>query len=169
MIFFSAEVEGYVFSKCREWEKERRNRLNDAFATLSKVLPCYDPAVNVSKIDILKNAATHIEELQAKLKTLMSESNDDSAKKVKGEFDFFSRKRFIFCSQAKNSENCMIVFDGFSVKMSNCVLYCVKPKFQSHQGVCLLKSLGIRYFGRTGFCQSRQKFCRRRRPEVYFS
>ncbi|KAJ3642870.1 hypothetical protein Zmor_025619 [Zophobas morio] len=72
-------------SKCREWEKERRNRLNDAFATLSKVLPCYDPAVNVSKIDILKNAATHIEELQAKLKTLMSESNDDSAKKVKGE------------------------------------------------------------------------------------
>ncbi|KAH0821588.1 hypothetical protein GEV33_001203 [Tenebrio molitor] len=72
-------------SKCREWEKERRNRLNEAFTTLCKLLPCYDPSINTSKIDILRNAATYIEELQTKIKSLMSENNDDSAQKVKRE------------------------------------------------------------------------------------
>ncbi|RZB40490.1 proteoglycan 4-like, partial [Asbolus verrucosus] len=50
--------------KCREWEKERRNRLNEAFNALCKLLPCYDPSINTSKIDILRNAAGYIEELQ---------------------------------------------------------------------------------------------------------
>lgn len=74
----------FCCSKNREWEKERRNRLNEAFATLCKLLPCYDPATNLTKIDILRNAASYIAELQTKIKDLVSENNEESVKKIKG-------------------------------------------------------------------------------------
>lgn len=65
------------FSKCRVWEKERRGRLNQCFTTLSKVLPCYDPSVTLSKIQILEKATSHIQELEAKVKDLLSSESLD--------------------------------------------------------------------------------------------
>lgn len=59
-------------SKCREWEKDRRDRLNKSFVILSKLLPCYDPSVPLSRISILDKAAAYIEELQAKVKDVLS-------------------------------------------------------------------------------------------------
>ncbi|CAH2003355.1 unnamed protein product [Acanthoscelides obtectus] len=56
-------------SKCREWEKERRNRFNEALTSLAKVLPNYDPTVNLAKLDILHKAKTTIVELQAQVAT----------------------------------------------------------------------------------------------------
>ncbi|XP_044734054.1 mucin-5AC-like isoform X2 [Chrysoperla carnea] len=50
--------------KCRQWERERRNRLKTQFNGLSKVLPSYDPSVPLSKSDILKGATSYIKELQ---------------------------------------------------------------------------------------------------------
>lgn len=61
-----------IFSKCREWEKERRGRLNKSFTALSKLLPCYDPSLPLSKITILEKSASYIEELQLKVKDLLS-------------------------------------------------------------------------------------------------
>ncbi|GJQ87563.1 hypothetical protein Trydic_g4830 [Trypoxylus dichotomus] len=58
-------------SKCREWEKDRRERLKKGFASLSKVLPCYEPSITLSKIEILQKAQAYIEELQIQIKELL--------------------------------------------------------------------------------------------------
>ncbi|VEN47445.1 unnamed protein product, partial [Callosobruchus maculatus] len=72
-------------SKCREWEKERRNRVNEAFVSLAKVLPNYDPSVNLPKIDILLKAKTAIVELQAQVASIVSPEEKETAKS-----EFFS-------------------------------------------------------------------------------
>ncbi|XP_022901295.2 SUN domain-containing protein 2-like [Onthophagus taurus] len=59
-------------SKCREWEKDRRNRLNNSFSELSKKLPCYQPSLNISKIEILQKAAGYIDELDTQVKDLLA-------------------------------------------------------------------------------------------------
>lgn len=75
------------FSKTRAWEKERRNRLAEAFGALCKTLPCYNPSIPTPKIDILRNAATHIEDLQSKIKELIASSNStNSIEKAKGKW-----------------------------------------------------------------------------------
>lgn len=75
-------------SKCREWEKDRRDRLNRGFAALGKVLPCYDPSLPLSKINILEKAASYIEELQDKVKDLLS---TESVNKVE--------RKYLSCSK----------------------------------------------------------------------
>lgn len=40
--------------KCKEWERRRREKLNEAFNILAQLLPSYDPAKNLPKIDILE-------------------------------------------------------------------------------------------------------------------
>ncbi|KAL1491055.1 hypothetical protein ABEB36_011708 [Hypothenemus hampei] len=62
-------------SKSRQWEKERRNRLNEYFNKLWELLPIYDASRPISKADILINAASTIKELDEKLKSLLTESN----------------------------------------------------------------------------------------------
>jgi len=51
-------------SKCREWERRRRDRLTDAFKSLVELLPNYDPARIPPKIDILENSTQFIKELR---------------------------------------------------------------------------------------------------------
>lgn len=68
-------------SKCREWEKDRRDRLNKSFVALSKLLPCYDPSVPLSRINILEKSASYIEELQVKVKDLLSPENVNKAER----------------------------------------------------------------------------------------
>lgn len=70
-----------VFSKCREWEKERRGRFNKSFSTLSKLLPCYEPSLSLSKLTILEKAAAYIEELQLKVKDLLSSSSTEKTER----------------------------------------------------------------------------------------
>lgn len=52
--------------QCKKWEKERRDRLNESFNSLAKLLPCYEPSSNISKIDILIKSAEYISKLKAK-------------------------------------------------------------------------------------------------------
>lgn len=69
------------FSKCRKWEKDRRDRFSQCFIALGKVLPCYDPSVTLNKIQILEKAASYITELEAKVKDLLlSESLDKTGR-----------------------------------------------------------------------------------------
>ncbi|XP_018320327.1 putative uncharacterized protein DDB_G0282133 isoform X2 [Agrilus planipennis] len=66
-------------NKSREWEKDRRTRINDAFTSLSKLLPCYDPSRTLSKINILKQAAAFIEELQEKINSFINNNQAKAA------------------------------------------------------------------------------------------
>ncbi|KAF5271860.1 hypothetical protein FQA39_LY08000 [Lamprigera yunnana] len=59
-------------SKCREWEKIRRDKLNTGFSCLSKLLPNHDPSLTWSKLYILQRASQYIEELQVKLKNVLT-------------------------------------------------------------------------------------------------
>ncbi|KAI4460984.1 helix-loop-helix dna-binding domain [Holotrichia oblita] len=62
-------------SKCREWEKDRRERLKKGFTSLCKILPCYEPSLTLSKIEILQKAQSYIEELQTQIKELLEGKN----------------------------------------------------------------------------------------------
>ncbi|KAK9710240.1 Helix-loop-helix DNA-binding domain [Popillia japonica] len=62
-------------SKCREWEKDRRERLKKGFTSLCKILPCYEPSLTLSKIEILQKAQSYIEELQTQIKELVEGKN----------------------------------------------------------------------------------------------
>lgn len=57
----------------RIWEKERRDRLNQTFDSLSKLLPEYEPATQLSKIEILQRAVEYVEKLQNKIKAFLEE------------------------------------------------------------------------------------------------
>ncbi|XP_044272170.1 probable serine/threonine-protein kinase nek3 [Tribolium madens] len=115
-------------SKCREWEKERRNRLNEAFATLCKLLPCYDPATNLSKIDILRNATTYIEELQVKIKTFISKDDDEPAKKLKND-EFKKLQERIKKLLSKNEQLCTLLREAKIPIPPGCSLRKFKPPF----------------------------------------
>lgn len=69
-------------SKCREWEKDRRERLTKSFVALSKLLPCYDPSIPLSRINILDKAASYIEELQVKVKEVLSSETVNKAERM---------------------------------------------------------------------------------------
>ncbi|XP_053684941.1 serine-rich adhesin for platelets-like [Sabethes cyaneus] len=57
----------------RIWEKERRDRLNQTFDNLSKLLPEYEPATQLSKIEILQRAIEYVEKLQDKINAFLEE------------------------------------------------------------------------------------------------
>ncbi|XP_055529595.1 mucin-5AC-like [Wyeomyia smithii] len=57
----------------RIWEKERRDRLNQTFDSLSKLLPEYEPATQLSKIEILQRTIEYVEKLQDKIKAFLEE------------------------------------------------------------------------------------------------
>ncbi|KAJ8920342.1 hypothetical protein NQ315_012004 [Exocentrus adspersus] len=68
-------------SKCRKWEKERRDRLNEGFSNLAKVLESYDPSINICKINILHRATSSIQELQERIKHLLSSDTEKTNEK----------------------------------------------------------------------------------------
>ncbi|XP_065087173.1 mucin-4-like [Ochlerotatus camptorhynchus] len=57
----------------RIWEKERRDRLNQTFDSLSKLLPEYEPATQLSKIEVLQRTIEYVEKLQDKIKAFLEE------------------------------------------------------------------------------------------------
>ncbi|KAF2895423.1 hypothetical protein ILUMI_10751 [Ignelater luminosus] len=69
--------------KCRVWEKVRRDKLKKCFVNLSKLLPNYDPSLTLSNIEILQKAAVYIEELQQKLKDVLT--GEEGVKKTERE------------------------------------------------------------------------------------
>ncbi|XP_023018618.2 uncharacterized protein [Leptinotarsa decemlineata] len=66
-------------SKSRGWEKIRRNRLNEAFASLAKVLPCYDPSVNLTKIEILTKATCAVKDLQDEVNKIITPNAENKS------------------------------------------------------------------------------------------
>ncbi|PNF16483.1 hypothetical protein B7P43_G07793 [Cryptotermes secundus] len=68
-------------SKSRIWERDRRERLNVSFNNLSALLPNYDPAATLSKVEILQKAANYIHELQQENHNLLHGSVDEFASK----------------------------------------------------------------------------------------
>jgi hypothetical protein len=70
---------GFCSSKSRIWERDRRERLNLSFNNLSTLLPSYDPAATLSKVEILQKAANYIHELQQENHNLLHGSMDEFA------------------------------------------------------------------------------------------
>uniref|UniRef100_A0A0A9YTV5 BHLH domain-containing protein n=2 Tax=Lygus hesperus TaxID=30085 RepID=A0A0A9YTV5_LYGHE len=66
--------------KSREWEKERRDKLNVGFNDLSKLLPDHDPSISLSKMDILRKAAEFIRQLQEQNDEIVKSGNNDVLK-----------------------------------------------------------------------------------------
>ncbi|ODN03229.1 hypothetical protein Ocin01_03465 [Orchesella cincta] len=71
--------------KCKEWERRRRDRLNDAFKNLAQLLPHYDPAKIPAKIDILEKSTEFVKELRLSNSRLLSKQaeNDEKCKLIK--------------------------------------------------------------------------------------
>ncbi|KAG8222423.1 hypothetical protein J437_LFUL008420 [Ladona fulva] len=71
-------------SKYREWERERRERLNVSFNDLGSLLPNHDPAVVTSKVDILQKSAAYIRDLKKENSDLLLGcANKIQTKKIK--------------------------------------------------------------------------------------
>ncbi|XP_046391229.1 uncharacterized protein LOC124159455 [Ischnura elegans] len=71
-------------SKYREWERERRERLNVSFNDLGSLLPDHDPAVVTSKVEILQKSAAFIRDLKKEnSELLLSKGSKLQAKKIK--------------------------------------------------------------------------------------
>ncbi|CAH1404418.1 unnamed protein product [Nezara viridula] len=60
----------------RRFEKDRRDKLNNAFMELGKLLPHHDPSVNLSKVEILRKAAEYIKYLQGQNEEIMKLGED---------------------------------------------------------------------------------------------
>lgn len=58
--------------KCTEWERRRRDRLNDAFKNLAQLLPHHDPAKIPAKIEILEKSTEFVKELRLSNSRLLS-------------------------------------------------------------------------------------------------
>lgn len=67
-------------SKCNEWERRRRDRLNDAFKNLAQLLPHYDPARIPAKIDILEKSTEFVKELRLSNSRLLSNQAETDEK-----------------------------------------------------------------------------------------
>ncbi|GLH08726.1 Uncharacterized protein GBIM_13913 [Gryllus bimaculatus] len=65
-------------NKAREWERDRRERLNETFNLLSTLLPSYDPSITRSKIEILQKAVAYISDLQKENKELVKGDKDQA-------------------------------------------------------------------------------------------
>ncbi|XP_047111655.1 uncharacterized protein LOC124788429 [Schistocerca piceifrons] len=63
-------------SRNREWERERRERLNNCFKSLESLLPSHNPTASLSKVDIVKKAAEYIRELEKKNANLLEGNTD---------------------------------------------------------------------------------------------
>lgn len=59
------------FKKSSEWERNRRDRLNESFLALSRLLPTYDESKPLSKIEIINQARCFIVELSEQNKRLL--------------------------------------------------------------------------------------------------
>ncbi|XP_063236702.1 uncharacterized protein LOC134538977 isoform X2 [Bacillus rossius redtenbacheri] len=68
----------YPPSKLKQWEKERRERLNACFRDLASALPGHDPAVTLSKVQILQRAAECIRALRGENQTLVDSGAGDA-------------------------------------------------------------------------------------------
>ena len=70
--------------KCKDWERDRRERLNQSFYELSRLLPDHDPTLPLSKLDIITKATSYIKHLQEQNMKLMenSENNDTYSKNI---------------------------------------------------------------------------------------
>ncbi|RZF49328.1 hypothetical protein LSTR_LSTR015582 [Laodelphax striatellus] len=62
-----------ICSNNRLWERERRNKLNDAFGQLDRQLPDFDPSRARSKLAVLLASIAHIGHLQQLVETLSGE------------------------------------------------------------------------------------------------
>lgn len=58
--------------KNRTWEKDRRDRLNNTFDKLARLLPEYQPKVTFSKIEILQKTIVYVEDLRLKIRELLA-------------------------------------------------------------------------------------------------
>lgn len=67
----------FFYRKCKEWERERRQRLSQSFFELSSLLPDHDPTLPLSKIDIITKATSYIKHLEEKNMNLME--NDENS------------------------------------------------------------------------------------------
>nr|CAD7578581.1 unnamed protein product [Timema californicum] len=73
----------YPSSKVKEWERDRRERLNISFRELGSLLPSYNPASTLSKIEILQGAVKYIKDLHNENKTLLEKGlNKSTAKQL---------------------------------------------------------------------------------------
>jgi len=66
--------------KCKEWERRRREKINDAFKNLSQLLPNYDPAKNIAKIDVLEKSTEFVKELRLSNSRLLSQQAERDEK-----------------------------------------------------------------------------------------
>lgn len=78
--------------KNRTWERDRRERLNNTFERLAKLLPDYEAKVTLSKIDILQKTIAYIEELKVKFQDVSIDAHLHS-----------SRNYFINCTMYINA------------------------------------------------------------------
>ncbi|XP_031339353.1 uncharacterized protein LOC116167898 [Photinus pyralis] len=94
--------------KCREWEKIRRDKLNNAFSVLSKLLPNHDPALTWSKVDILHRATEYIEELQVKLKNVLTTEGVNKTKRCEVKMLYGRVKKLLL----RNEQLCKLLKDA---------------------------------------------------------
>ncbi|XP_073971035.1 uncharacterized protein isoform X2 [Rhodnius prolixus] len=66
--------------KGKEWEKERRDKLNVGFQELCKLLPDHDPSITMSKMEILRKATEYIKHLQEKNEEIIKCGNENFLK-----------------------------------------------------------------------------------------
>lgn len=72
------------FSKCKVWERNRRDRMKVSFTELEKVLPLYDPTKTISRLEVLRRAVSCIEDLKHRNRTAISENgaSEETSKKI---------------------------------------------------------------------------------------
>jgi len=71
--------------KNREWERRRRDKLNDAFNYLAELLPNYDPTRTIAKIDILEKSTEFVKELRLSNSRLLNQQSDSDEKSKHGD------------------------------------------------------------------------------------
>jgi len=67
--------------KCKEWERRRRDRLNEAFKALAQLLPHHDPAKAQPKIDILEESTQFVKELRISNCRLLTTIHNQTGKR----------------------------------------------------------------------------------------
>ncbi|KAK4876475.1 hypothetical protein RN001_012897 [Aquatica leii] len=95
-------------NKYREWEKIRRDKLNSSFTVLSKLLPNHDPSLNWSKLDILQKASQYIEELQVKLKNVLTTEGVNKTKRCEIKTLYSRIKKLLL----RNEQLCNLLKDA---------------------------------------------------------
>ncbi|KAK9892860.1 hypothetical protein WA026_022541 [Henosepilachna vigintioctopunctata] len=60
----------------KTWEKERRDRMREAFSTLEKLLPSYDPSNVLTRITILNESIEYIQDMQDRVDELLQPKSE---------------------------------------------------------------------------------------------